>query len=59
MKKAYMTPQMTEEEVKNDFVLRPTNPSQGGGTGSILVKDRDDETEGGNSPIWGDNGRLW
>ena len=50
---------MVEEDVKTDFILRPKPSSQGGGTGSILVKDRDDETEGGNSPIWGDNGRLW
>ena len=57
MKKKYMTPQMTEEEVKNDFVLRPPVQGSNGGTGSILVKERDEET--GDSPIWGDNGRLW
>ena len=58
MKKTYTTPQMSEEDVKTDFILRP-KPNSGGGTGGQLVKDRDDETEGGNSPIWGDNGRLW
>ena len=58
MKKAYVTPLITEEKVKTEFILRP-KPNSQGGTGSILVKDRDDETEGGNSPIWGDNGRLW
>ena len=50
---------MVDNKVKTDFVLRPSKPSQQGGTGSILVKDRDDENGSGDSPIWGDNGRLW
>ena len=49
---------MSEEDVKTDFILRP-KPNSGGGTGGQLAKDRDDEIEGGSSPIWGDNGKLW
>ena len=57
MKKEYKTPSMTEENLKTDFILRPKPNSQGGGTGDILGKERDDEAEG--NPIWGSDGRLW
>jgi len=58
MKKAYVTPLMTEEKVKTEFILRP-KPNSQGGTGDILAKDRDDETDEGGNPIWGDSGKLW
>ena len=60
MKKTYQKPETENWSVAENLeILARPKPGSNGGTGSILVKDRDDETEGGDSPIWGEDGKLW
>ena len=50
---------MTEEEVMFSFILRP-KPGSGGGDGTDLTKERDDyNNKESDSPIWGEDGKLW
>jgi len=59
MKKKYESPSMTEEEVMFSFILRP-KPGSGGGDGTDLTKERDDyNNKESDSPIWGEDGKLW
>ena len=62
MKKNYVTPLMTRETFKGDYLIL----GPGGGQGAVisnpngqLVKDRDDELDDNGNPIWGDDGKLW
>ena len=60
MKKTYLKPEMKNWSIMQDIeLLGRVNPGSGGGTGGQLVKDRDDDSEGGDSPIWGEGGKLW
>ena len=58
MKKTYIKPQVDTCIVELDVEISKKSFGEPG-TGNIHAKDRDDETEGGDSPIWGEDGKLW
>ena len=59
MKKNYLKPEaQLLAFTQSTDILRP-KPNSGGGDGTDLGKERDDYSEGGDSPIWGEGGKLW
>ena len=60
MKKNYLRPEaQLLAFTQSTEILRP-KPTSDTGDGEILGKDRDDDySEGGDSPIWGEGGKLW